>query len=139
MASIQHLAMTCKDAIATERFYTKHMGFKRARVFNPGTPNEFAMIRLGGFCLELFPTNAETAAKGHTGTAIGFQHLAFEVDDIEKSIASLNADGIATDNIIDCSNVTPGMRIVFFRDPDGNSVELMEGWKDEANPPQLAQ
>jgi hypothetical protein len=28
--------------------------------------------------------------------------------------------------------VVPGLRIVFFRDPEGNIIELMEGYRDEA-------
>ncbi len=33
--------------------------------------------------------------------------------------------------IIDCPHVTPSLRICFFKDPRGNILELMEGWKDD--------
>lgn len=131
MKAIQHLAMNCRDRHAQEAFYSKHLGFKRARVFNPGTENEFVMLRLGGFCIELFdnPGAGSEAAGGEQ--VIGMKHLAFEVGNLEKSVAALQADGIATGDIIDCDGVVPGMRVCFFNDPEGNILELMENWQDE--------
>jgi len=137
MTAVQHFAMNCVDRIRQEKFYAKHLGFKRARVFNAGTPNEFVMIRQGGFCIELFGTAASAADKKGGEQTIGFKHLAFEVADIEKSIGELHADGIETGEIIDCSGMIPGMRICFFNDPEGNILELMQGWQDETNPPQM--
>ncbi len=30
--SLHHISLTCDDPIAVERFYTRHFGFRRARV-----------------------------------------------------------------------------------------------------------
>lgn len=136
MTAVQHFGMNCINRIEQERFYTKHLGFRRARVFNAGTPTEVAMLRLGDMCLELFPTPAGTTARGGEQT-VGFKHLAFEVDDIETKIRELQADGVKTDPIIDCSSLIPNMRICFFNDPEGNILEIMEGWKDQDSPPEL--
>lgn len=81
MNAVQHIALNCRDLRAQERFYSKHFGFRRARVFNAG-----------------------------------------------------RADGIATDEIIDCSSIVNGLRICFFNDPDGNRVELMQGFQDQYTP-----
>lgn len=137
MAAPQHMAMNCLDRIRQERFYTKHFGFRRVRVFNPGTANEFVMLRLDGMCIELFAVPPGTTGQGGQ-QPVGFKHLAFEVDSLEERIRDLNADGIKTDEIIDCSGILPGMRVCFFRDPEGNILEMMQGWKDEVNPPALA-
>ena len=56
---------------------------------------------------------------------IGFKHLAFEVPRLEPAIAALRVDGIEPDPIIDLGDVIPGFRIVFFRDREGNILELM--------------
>ena len=48
-----------------------------------------------------------------------------------QAIAALRADGIEPDPIIDLGDVIPGFRIVFFRDREGNILELMEGYRDE--------
>ncbi len=134
MTAVQHIAFYCRDRLATERFYTKHFGFRRARVFNPGRTDEFVMTRLGPVCLELF--QAEDGAEA-VSSAIGFSHLCFEVPGLEPFIEALKQDGIEVGPIEDCSEHLDGQRICFFTDPDGNSVELLEKWEDEEDPPPL--
>lgn len=129
MKTIQHIAFNCKDLKRQEEFYTKHFGFKRARTFNAGTPNEFFILRLDSACLELFSSQDQKEKAGEQ--PVGFKHLAFEVPSLEVAIAALNEDGIETENIIDCSAVLSGMRVCFFNDPDGNRIEIMEGYADE--------
>ncbi len=130
MMVIQHFAMNCIDRHRQEALYTKHFGFKRARVFNRDTDGEFVMLRLGGFCLELFDNPDAGEARGGE-QAVGFKHLAFEVGNIDQKVAELNAAGVETDAIIDCDAVCRGMRVCFFKDPDGNILEIMEGYQDE--------
>ena len=100
-------------------------------VFNRDEPGEFVMLRLGNSCVELFDaaTEDETAQGGEQ--PVGFRHVAFEVDDLDAVVAGLNADGIETDPVRDCSRFVPGMRVCFFNDPEGNRIELAEGYKDE--------
>ena len=131
MKAVQHIALNCKDLPAQERFFTKHFGFKRARVFNAGTPNEFVMLRLGATCMELFQAASGNRTSSGGEQAVGFKHLAFEVPDLEAAIAALRADGIQTDDIIDCSSIVKGMRVAFFNDRDGNRLELMQGYRDQ--------
>jgi glyoxylase I family protein len=131
MKAVQHIAMNCRNLKAQERFFAKHFGFRRARVFNAGKPDEFIMLRLGSTCLELF--SADSKAAGQTGgeQPVGFKHLAFEVPDLDKALAALQADGIKTEQIADCSSILPGFRVCFFKDADGNWLELMQGYRDE--------
>lgn len=129
MAAVQHIAFNCVDIRKQEAFYTKFFGLRRSRVFNAGTPNEFVMLRLGNTCIELF--SAGPGATVHGGEqAVGFKHLAFEVPDVEAAVARLRADGIPAGDVIDCSGIVAGLRVCFFDDPDGNRVELMQGYKD---------
>ena len=129
MNIVHHLGINCRDRKAQEAFYTEHLGLKPARVFNRGQAGEFTMLRLGGMCLEFFDAK-ET--QGHGGEQpVGFKHLAFEVPDLDAVIAKLNAAGTATGEIIDASKHVPGLRICFFNDPEGNIIELMQGWQDE--------
>ena len=131
MPTTQHIAFNCVDLKAQERFFTKHFGFRRARVFNEGTPKEFVMLRLGDTCIELFSAKDESRSERGGEQPVGFTHLAFEVDDLDAAVAALHADGIATDEPIDCSAIVEGMRVCFFNDPDGNRIELMEGYQDQ--------
>jgi len=131
MTTVQHIAFNCKNLKAQEQFFTKHFGFRRSRVFNAGTPDEFIMLRLGSTCLELFSAQKDAKPPVRSEQPVGFKHLAFEVPNLEAAIAKLQADGIQTDGIIDCSGVVEGLRVCFFNDPDGNRLELMQGYKDQ--------
>ena len=129
--AINHLALNCRNFAAQESFYSKRFGFKRSRTFNAGKPNEFIMLKLGPVRLELFPTDsAKTVNQKGGEQAIGFKHLAFEVAKLEPAIEALRGDGIEPDPIIDFGETIPGCRLVFFRDPEGNIIELMEGYSD---------
>jgi glyoxylase I family protein len=132
MNAFNHIALNCSDLAAQEAFYTKLFGFKRSRTFHRGEPNEFFMLKLGSMRLELFPTDrAKTVAMQGGEQPIGFKHLAFDVPKLEPILEALQAEGIEPDPIIDVGHVAPGARIVFFRDPEGNILELMEGYRDE--------
>jgi glyoxylase I family protein len=132
MNAFNHIALNCRDLAAQEAFYSKHFGFKRSRTFHRGEPNEFFMLKLRSVRLELFPTDrAKTAAMEGGEQSVGFKHLAFDVPKLEPVLDGLRADGIEPDPIIDVGHIAPGFRIVFFRDPEGNILELMEGYRDE--------
>jgi glyoxylase I family protein len=133
VTTVHHLALNCRDMRAQEVFYSRHFGFRRARVINAGTPQEFIMLRLGAMCLELFQVNPADAAARGGEQPVGAKHFAFHVDDIEAAVRALNADGIATDKIIDCAKLLPGLKVCFFNDPEGNRLELMQGWRDEGS------
>ncbi|MHC4591632.1 MAG: VOC family protein [Planctomycetota bacterium] len=114
--AVQHVAINCRNKDAQEEFFTKHFGFRRARVLQAGEPGEFVMLRLGETCIELF--QAEDVAPDATGGPqdVGFKHFCFQVPSLEEKIAELNADGIETGPIIDCNDLVPGLRVCFFND-----------------------
>jgi glyoxylase I family protein len=139
MPAVQHIAFVCRNRLALERFYTKHFGFERARVFNAGEPDEFVMTRLGSVCLELFQASPQAIAFAAKTPRVdvGFKHLAFEVPKLEPVIKSLKRDGVDVGEVFDCSDVSPGLRAAFFHDPEGNQVEVLENWADDDDPPAL--
>lgn len=136
-SNVQHIAMTCRDRLAQEKFYATHFGYTRARVFKAGEPDEFVMLKLADTRLELFQARGENADASGGEQPVGFRHLCFEVAEIEARAAELNAAGTETGRIIDCSDQVPGLKVCFFKDPEGNVVELMEGWQDDPSPPRM--
>jgi len=136
-STVQHVALNCKDRVGQERFYGKHFGFRRARVFNAGRPDEFVMMRLADTCMELFQAADLPPDASGGEQQVGFKHFCFQVPDVAAKVAELDADGIETGPVIDCGHQVPGLKVCFFRDPEGNVLELMEGWQDEGSPPQL--
>lgn len=138
-AQFLHVALNCKDPLAIERFYTKHFGFQRARVYEPG-PNQVVVIKAGNLSLELFAAvgEAPTWPAGKTGPEYhGLRHLAFLVDDLDAKLAELG-DSVKIDlGPLDMSQYIPGMRVAWVADPEGNILELNQGYVDEDNPPLL--
>jgi glyoxylase I family protein len=132
MTAIHHVAFNCRDMRAQEEFYSKHFGFRRVRTFKAGTQGEFAVLRLGGACIELFPAGADAGDARGGSQPVGYAHLAFEVDDLDAAVAAVEAGGIETGGIKDCSKLLEGFRVCFFNDPEGNRIELMQGYRDEA-------
>ncbi len=134
-SAVQHVALNCRDVAAQERFYARHFGFRRARVFKAGEPDQFVMLRLGDQRMELFPA-ADPPGDARGGEQpVGFKHLCLEVPDVEAKAAELRDGRVPTGPVIDCGHQVPGLKICFLRDPEGNVVELMEGWQDDPDPP----
>jgi glyoxylase I family protein len=134
-----HVAIACKDPIAVERFYTKHFGFARSRVYAPG-PGQVVMLRAGDISLELFSSTQEAPAPpvGGAGPEYpGWRHIAFLVSDLDAKLAEMGADARITLGPVDMSEFIPGMRVAWVADPEGNIVELNQGYRDEEHPPSL--
>ena len=141
MASAQflHVALNCKDPIAIERFYTQHFGFKRARVYDPGS-TQVVVIKAGNLALELFAAvgEAPTWPAGKAGPEYqGLRHLAFLVDDLDAKLAELGASVRVDLGPVDMGQYIQGMRVAWVADPEGNILELSQGYVDEDNPPPL--
>jgi glyoxylase I family protein len=128
---IHHVALTCDNPLAVEAWYTKHFGFQRRRVYAPES---------GGVYLELFHSDAQRPAPKPQGDGpgySGFRHFAFRVDDLDAVLAQLGADAKVTLGPVDMSQFIPGLRAVWVADPEGNIVEVNQGYVDEENPPPL--
>jgi glyoxylase I family protein len=133
------MALNCADPLALERWYTRHFGFQRARVYAPG-PGQVVMIKKDGIYLELFPASEQApgAAAQKDGHGYpGHRHLAFLVDDLDAKLAEMGDDARINLGPLDMGAFIPGMRSVWLADPEGNVVELNHGYVDEADPPRL--
>ncbi len=131
-----HVGMTCKDPIVIEKFYTKHFGFKRTRVYEPG-PKQVVMIKLGDVYLELFKATKEAPFPQHKGSGPEFpslRHLAFLVDDLDTKLKEMGGDAQISLGPFEMSQYIPGMKACWLKDPEGNIIELNQGYVDEDNP-----
>ena len=123
--SIDHIAIISSDYQKAKDFYVDKLGFKVKREVERKNRDDF-IITLeapNGILVELFieknPPRRVTRPE-----AAGLRHLAFRVQDIEKSVEKLKKKGIETEEIrIDPQN---GKRMTFFMDPDGLPLELHE-------------
>jgi glyoxylase I family protein len=141
MPRYAHTGLTCRDLAATERFYTKHFGFRRARVVDLGGGKQIVFLKGADTYLELFQGEGNDpagtpAADGHGFP--GIRHLAFEVDDVEAFIKTLDSDLKVNLGPLHFDAFIPGWAAVWVRDPDDRVVEICQGYRDDDNPPPFA-
>jgi glyoxylase I family protein len=108
-----HIALKSVKFQETKAFYTETLGMPILAGI-PGTPVVFT--DLGGTTIELMP-----AQEAGESPKSGFAHLAFQVEDVDVAYEELAAKGIPFH--IESRNMGD-IRLAFFRDPDGNELEL---------------
>ena len=136
--TFSHGALNCRNPLATERIYARHFGFRRARVIPLGA-DQIVFLKAGSVYLELFKANGEPpgATADKDGPAYpGVRHLAFQVDDVDATLAAMGKDARVTLGPLDFGDFIAGWRTVWVADPDGNIVEISQGYTDQENPPQ---
>lgn len=123
--NVNHIAIIASDIERSLSFYVDVLGFSIIRkVYREERDSWKVDLALNGdYLIELF-TFPNAPKRPSYPEALGLRHLAFTVDDIEASIAELKSKGVETENIridpfTDC-------RCVFFADPDGLPIELVE-------------
>ena len=134
-----HVALNCRDPLATERFYTKHFGFRRARVIPIGA-DQIVFLKAGSVYLELFKAAGDPpgAALEKDGPAYrGVRHIAFQVNDVKAKLSEMGADANVTLGPLDFDAFIPGWSTAWVSDPDGTIVEISQGYTDQDNPPSL--
>ncbi len=128
-----HMAIACKDPLQVEAFYTRHFGFKRARVIPLGD-TQIVFIKSGNAYLEIFQAKEEYP--GSKAEADGpwypdWRHIAFKVDNVDAKLAEMGSDAKITLGPFDFDAFIPGWRTVWVSDPEGNIVEITQGYVDE--------
>jgi glyoxylase I family protein len=136
-STFAHVALNCRDVPATERFYSRHFGFRRARVIDLGAET-IVFLKSGYVYLELFRATetAPMAAAQNDGYAWpGVRHLAFQVNDVDAKLAEIGTDACVNLGPLEFNDFIPGWKTVWIRDPDGNVIEISQGFVDQSNPP----
>lgn len=133
--SFFHIAVTVNDLEKFERFYTKHFGFFRARTISLGEGKELVFLKDSkGFYFEIFPAEEQRPhprVEGDGPHYPGFRHLAFAVPDVDAKIAEMGTDAVITLGPLGFDSFIPGWRTVWIKDPEGNIIEITQGYQDE--------
>lgn len=117
-----HIAIIASDEQRALDFYINKLGFTLEKeTWRPAQQNYLRMLRLGDTVIELF-IHPDAPQRVTGPEALGLRHLAFRVTDIEAARDWLNSRGIETEPIHD--DTANGGHYVFFRDPDGQPLEL---------------
>lgn len=149
IATIDHVNLVVRDLERMTDFYRKALGFavtKRVTISGAwidetvgltGVEAEVVYLDLpSGPRIELIdyraPVGVEPAVPNQPNV-YGLRHLAFRVSDIESLVAKLRAAGVEFQS--DIKSVPDSQvkysggvrkRLVYFRDPEGNLLELCE-------------
>jgi catechol 2,3-dioxygenase-like lactoylglutathione lyase family enzyme len=148
MRAQSHVGITVRDLDKSVHFYHDLLGLEITTepspwfeepelghgVGVPGAALRQVCLRLGDTMLELLeyrtpPSGTERPLLSH---CLGASHVAFQVDDIAASKAELERKGVqfySDVNVVD-EGVLAGWRWVYFADPDGYPLELVENAYD---------
>ncbi len=122
VTKLLHTRMRVSDLNETVRFYTAILGLEviERKTSPRGSQLAFLKVPNSDELIELtsFPPS------GPVNVQEDLVHLAFQVDNLDETIASLNAIGI---RITDGPTTTSsGSRFIFIDAPDGYEIELIE-------------
>ncbi len=120
-----HIAIICSNYEKSKHFYVNLLGFEIIQETFRKERNSYKLdLRVGtDDQIELFsfPDPPERPSKPE---ACGLRHLAFEVDNIDQSVADLLSKGICVEPIR--RDEITGKRFTFFKDPDNLPLEIYQ-------------
>lgn len=140
MAEFAHIALNCQDPINVERWYAKHFGFQRIRVIDIGEGNQIVFTQGSGLCLELFKADQDAPAPPQPGDGPqwpGVRHIAFQVDSVDDTLQEMGDAAEVSLGPLDFNDFISGWRTVWLKDPEGNIVEISQGFVAQDDPPPL--
>jgi glyoxylase I family protein len=122
--AIHHVAIICSDYERSKHFYTEVLGFPIIRETFRASRNSYKLdLQVGQAAIELF-SFPNPPVRVNRPEACGLRHLAFQVNDLDAIVATLQAKGVTTEPIR--LDELTGKRFTFFQDPDGLPLELYE-------------
>ena len=120
--SLEHIGLAAKDTTALKGWYERTFGARE--VFcNGQQPPAYFMELPGGIWIEIY--EADFALNEVTDNSLqGWRHLALSVESIEGARRELEGRGVAFSQPIKPAG--GGGRVLFFQDPEGNLLHLVE-------------
>ncbi|MGQ9524274.1 MAG: VOC family protein [Armatimonadota bacterium] len=114
-----HVGVFTPNLERAEAFYTQVLGLPVVGRLR-GNGMNIAFIDIGGTRLELIESKDRTEPAPPTFSGLG--HIALEVDDVDAVYRDLAAKGVEFH--VPPTDAGHGIRLAFFRDPDGLELEL---------------
>jgi catechol 2,3-dioxygenase-like lactoylglutathione lyase family enzyme len=123
---LDHLVLTVADIATTARFYERALGFEYEFFRGPeGQPRH--ALRFGNQKINLQDAATETPTKARVPTQGAGDFCLVAAVPLDDVIAHLRTAGVAIEaGPVPRRGALGPMRSVYFRDPDGNLVEVCE-------------
>lgn len=125
LKSVHHIAIICSNYRRSKTFYTELLKLNIIReVYREERQSYKLDLGLNGqYIIELF-SFPNPPKRPSTPEACGLRHLAFSVEDLDKTVAELTRSGVPSEPIrID---EFTGKRFTFIADPDDLPIEFYE-------------
>jgi catechol 2,3-dioxygenase-like lactoylglutathione lyase family enzyme len=124
--SIDHLVLTVRDIEETTRFYERALGMEREFFRGPEGQPRYA-LRFGRQKINLQDRATDTPTKARAPTFGAGDFCLIAAVPLDEVIEQLRAQGIAIEaGPVARRGALGPIRSVYFRDPDGNLVEVAE-------------
>jgi catechol 2,3-dioxygenase-like lactoylglutathione lyase family enzyme len=121
-----HIVLTVNDIQATTRFYERALGFER-EIFPGSDGRPRYALRFGNQKINLQDRATDTANKAQTPTFGSADFCLVAAVPLERVLAHLREENITiVAGPVTRRGAVGPMRSLYFRDPDGNLVEVSE-------------
>lgn len=114
---IEHSAIASADIAALAAWYVDTLGF----TINYQSQNAIFVKAPDGSMIEIIHSEGDRAAQ--TLKTPGLRHLALTVTDFDAAFSALQTKGV---NFVSSPVESKGNKVVFFTDPDGNYLHLLQ-------------
>lgn len=123
-----HISLHTTDIEKTVDFYTNVLGFQKIEdISHEEADGTLRIVFL--LCVDIILEIIQKPNGKLDGKGDGcFHHLAIQVTGIEEMISILKEEGVVfeTENYVDLPHMFNGSKCIFFRGPNGESIELFE-------------
>lgn len=125
LKGVHHVAIICSDYVKSKNFYTEILSLTvLAEHYRKERDSYKLDLAINDhYVIELF-SFPNPPVRVSRPEACGLRHLAFVVDDIEKTVGELTMKGVVTEPIR--VDEFTDRKFTFFADPDGLPLELYE-------------
>lgn len=118
---IEHVSIRCQNLESSIAYFKKMFDAEVMLKREVSPSKRIVFLRLGDSMLELMemgPASEPAEPMKH----FGFHHIGIKTDDFESAYKDLKAKG--ADFLGEPFEPTPGIRLVFLREPSGTVIEL---------------
>jgi len=123
---LDHIVLTVNDIEETTRFYERALGFEREFFRGPDGQPRYA-LRFGNQKINLQDRTTDTPTKAKTPTFGSGDFCLVVTVPLDQVLAHLRAANIPIEaGPVPRRGALGPLRSVYFRDPDGNLVEVAE-------------
>jgi glyoxylase I family protein len=126
---IEHFGIAARDPRTLANWYLQTLG-GRETWENGQTPPAVFVELAGGLILEIYPASGSHPEVITLNGNAGWRHLALRVGHLESARDQLQAAGVRFPDPIKPAG--GGGRVLFFQDPEGNLLHLVERPTGEA-------